>query len=195
MDRISQPLDMAQFHLILIEPGCTFQLRVRLFPNFHSSVVSYNGELYIPHQFCPASLIMIGKNSNGHPHYFKFPPKTINDLEPVGDLKTFIVVGIKERKIQVIPSYYTEHLTTSTLSLVDFPDLLNEARNNPVRAKPRPMFKYLVGSHQWHMFYGWKNAHKWLNGSDWCCRRIHVFYRAIREETSAARARYFTLRE
>ena len=74
-------------NFILIEAETTFHLRVRLFPNFHSSLVCYDGKHFVPHSFCPESLVMIGENEDGVPYFYKFPPATVNELEPVGDLK------------------------------------------------------------------------------------------------------------
>lgn len=80
---------------------------------------------------------MIGENEDGHPHFYKFPQTTIDRLEPVGDLRHVIVVGIKEQKVQVIPSQYSVHHTTTTLAMVSFNELITEAFNNPVKAKPK----------------------------------------------------------
>ena len=178
-------------NFILIEPDSTFILRVRLFPNFHSSVVLYQSKFYIPLSYCPSSLVMIGLNDAGSPFFFKFPPETINKLEPVGDLKHFIVVGIKQQKIQVLSSQYSVHYSTASLDCLTFEEVMAEAIQNPVKAKPKRMYKLLHGGSKWHMFHGWKHSHKWIEGTDWHVRRIHVFYRPIREETSAARPRTY----
>ncbi|CAB9525585.1 expressed unknown protein [Seminavis robusta] len=141
-------------NFIFIEPGNTFHLRIRLFPKFHSSVVSYKGDYYIPHQYSPR----IGKNDKGDPHYFEFPPSTFDKLEPVGDLHSFIVVGIKQKKIQTAPRYYSVHHTTATLNIVSLADVLEDAKKHLVLRKPRPMFQLKHGTNKWYIFYGWKHV-------------------------------------
>ena len=183
-------------NFILIEGDTTFILRIRKFPNFHSSVVCYQDKYYIPHSLCPESLVMIGENEAGCPNFYKFPAVTVNQLEPVGDLHQFITVGIKQQKIQVLPSEYSVHHTTATLGMLTFADVISEAMRNPVKVKPKRMFWCFNVPNKWHMFYGWKHAHKWIDSVDsWRARRIHVFYRPIREETSAARPRVYTVGE
>ena len=174
-------------NFMLIEDGTTFCLRIRQFPNFRDSVVTYKGALYIPHMHSPNELVMIGEK-NGRPHYFIFPPTTIDKVEPYGNLGGYIVVGIVKRNLQVLPWAYSVHRTTATLSLKSLNEAFADAAANPA-TYPKKLFTYATGGSKWHMMYGWRNSHRWVPGSQHLCKRIHVFYRPIREETSSARQR------
>ena len=177
-------------NFIAIEPGYSFELRIRTFPTFRDSMVEYNEELYIPHVIGPAEFVMIGLK-DGSPHYFKFPIGVIDKVKPVGNLTNILIIGIKEKKLQTTGTEYSVHMTTASLPLKTWSEVLCNAKANPAK-KPYKIFTYLKNQHdvcRWHKFYGWRNAHRWQVGSDHMCRRIHVFYRPIREETASARLR------
>jgi len=72
----------------------TFCLLVRMFPNFKTSIVLLDGELFISHKQKRSHLMLIGLK-NGNPHCFVCPTKHIEKLEPCGDLEGIIVVGNK----------------------------------------------------------------------------------------------------
>ena len=135
---------------------------------------------------------MIGLNQDGNPQYYKFPSDRIDSLEPFGNFVKFAVVGIKDKQIQIISAHYSVHHTTKTLPIIPFSDCLQEAVNNPVTCKPQRMYRYFSDSGKWYKFFGWKHVHRWLPGTEWCCKRIHVFYRSIREEPAASRTTYKT---
>ena len=177
---------------IMIEPGKSFVLRIRLFPSFKTSVVKYQGKRYIPHQLHHDSLVMIGEDDNGDPRYFKFRSKeTIEELEPYGDFSDYIVVGIKAKKLQVIPREYAVFENTRDLELIDMSTILEASETKRVY-EVKKKFRYIqhgVGRNKlrWHKFFGWMHAHMWMDWSDSMAKRIHVFFRAIREETICAR--------
>lgn len=165
-----------------------FLLRVRLFPNFKDSVVRYKGYLYVPHKLKVTKLVMIGLDTPVAPWYFLFDSCALEQLEPFADLKDYIVVGIKDQKLQFLPWEYSIHETTATLGMKTTDEVLADALASP-SVKPTRMFQFLGGKDRWYKFYGWRNAHRWLRGTDYNNRRIHVFYRPVREETASARIR------
>ena len=164
-----------------------FCLQVRLFPNFKTSVVLLDGQLHIPHKQKRSHLIMIGLKNN-NPHYYVFPTKTIDSLQPVGDIRGLIVVGVKEEKIQVMSDEYQVYSTTKSMPLMPIDEVFELAKRNPT-VLPRKLFAHYDKPGVWHKFWGWKNSHCLLPGTDYRMRRIHTFYRPVREETPAARLR------
>jgi hypothetical protein len=170
------------------EDGTTpFCLQVRKFPNFKTSVVLLDGNMFIPHKQKRSHLILIGLKED-KPHYYVYPTETIEKLEAYGDIKSYIVVGIKEEKLQVMPDEYAVYNSTQSMPLISINDIFQIAKENPA-TKPKRLFSYLSEPGRWHCFYGWKHSHNILNGCDYRKRRIHVFYRPVREETSSARLR------
>ena len=164
-----------------------FCLLVRMFPNFKTSIVRLDGELFIPHKQKRSHLILIGLK-NGNPHYFVYPTKYIEKLEPYGDLKGIIVVGIKGKKLQVMSDEYKVYTTTATMDTITYRTAFELATKHPAK-KPFQMNKYYDKPEVWHKFVGWKHSHMLVTNCDHRLRRIHVFYRPVREETSAARLR------
>ena len=164
-----------------------FCLLVRMFPNFKTSIVLLDGELFIPHKQKRSHLILIGMK-NGNPHYFVYPTKYIEQLEPYGDLKGIIVVGIKGKKLQVMSDEYKIYPTTETMNLISYGEAVELATQHTAR-KPFQMNKYYDKPDVWHKFVGWKHSHMLVHNCDHRLRRIHVFYRPVREETSSARIR------
>ena len=176
-------------NFMLIEPydgeKTDFILRVRLFPKFRTSVVSYHGKLFIPHMYCPSELIMIGFNE-GKAHYYQFKPEALEDLKPHGEFGDWIVVGIVKGKLQVCPWKYATHLTTKSLPLMKMEDIVDAA---VPKVKITKRFKYVSTTSKYIKFNGWQLIHRWVEGSNHLGRRIHIFFRPIREETAAARLR------
>jgi len=164
-----------------------FQLRIRLFPRFRVSVVKYDGQLWIPFRIRPSELVMIGVKNN-QPHFYMFPTATIDELEAYGDIPDYIIVGIKAKKLQVLPWEYSVHYTTKTLPMKPLEQVLEDAKANRA-VIPKKVFRYESTTDKWIKFYGWMHSHSWVVGTYHLLRRIHVFYRAIREETSSARWR------
>ena len=113
---------------------------------------------------------------------------TIDLLEPYGDLVDYISVGIKDGKIQVIPWNYQVFESPRDMPLLPWESIMAHVSQNPVSAK-KPRIRYLAKTDRWETFYGWQVAHKWLEGTDSDNRRIHVFFRPVREETPSARIR------
>jgi len=146
--------------------------------------------LFIPMEISPknpeAGLVMVGLK-NGFPFYYTFPIKVIDDLMAFGDLD-FIVVGIKNKSLQIIPREYEIVHDSKVLPHATIIDAFQAAAENRT-TKPKKLFKHFNCNNKLHLFYGWKNAHKWVTGSDHLVRRIHVFYRPMREETPSARIR------
>ena len=164
-----------------------FCLLVRMFPNFKTSMVLLDGELFIPHKQKRSHLTLIGLKNN-NPHYFVYPTKYIEKLEPYGDLKGVIVVGIKGKKLQVMSDEYMVYPTTETMDLISYGTAIELATQHPAQ-KPFQMNKCYDKPDVWHKFVGWKHSHMIVPSCDHRLRRIHVFYRPVREETSAARTR------
>lgn len=174
-------------NFMFIEPGHGFQLQVSSFPNFRCSVVTLNGDKYIPHMVRHGHLELIGYKE-GKPHFFRCSLDTMRLLKPHGNLDKHIVVGIKHGKLQVIPWKYEIHVKPGdTLPVISMEDILKEADNNRTTSTGR--HRYLNGTDKWKVFFGWRNAHRWFPGTEHMCKRIHVFYRPIREETTAARTK------
>ena len=128
---------------------------------------------------------MIGLN-NGSPYYYKFPGDAVNQLWPFGDLKDYIIVGIKERQLQIVSSKYEVHYDLKTSPLKRWSDVMNEASKNPA-TKPTHIKRTIKRDDCFGIFYGWKHSHRWAPGTPHKHRRIHVFYRPVREETASAR--------
>ena len=164
-----------------------FCLQVRMFPNFKTSIVKLDGKLFIPHKQKRSHLILIGLKDD-KPHYYVYPTNYIERLEPYGALSGAIVVGIKNGKLQTMSDQCKVHQTTREMELITFQEAVDIATKHP-EDKPKKLFRYLSKPEVWHHFVGWKNSHQLLPGCDHRLRRIHVFYRPVREETAAARLR------
>ena len=182
-------------NFMLIEPDSAFQLAVRQFPKFKCQVVEckgqlkdYHGKLFIPHEQKRHWLIMIGSNEMGFPWCYQFPTEAIEDLAPMGEIDQLTVVGIKEKKLQMLPWKYSVQQTTKNLTLMNWGDVVDLARKHPSKM-PTVKCCYYDKPGKWHMFYGWMNSHRWVQGTDHRGKRIHVFYRPVREETPSARTR------
>ena len=156
-----------------------FCLMVRMFPNFKTSIV--------PHKQKRSHLLLIGLKGN-NPHYYVYPTHYIEKLEPFGELKGVIVVGIVKNKLQVMPDEYRVYRTTNEMETITFEEAVALARRNPA-VLPSQKYRYYDKPGVWHSFVGWKHSHMLLSGCDHRMRRIHVFYRPVREETSSARVR------
>lgn len=172
---------------MLLEPGKHFNLRVRPFPKFRSSVVKYDGKLWIPHKLDDRNLVMIGYRNNT-PHFYLFDKEVIDSLEPFGDLIDYVSVGIKDNKIQVVPWEYAVVHSPKEMETIHLQQVVDHAASNSTK-KQRYNMKFLCRTDRWETFYGWQMAHQWLEGTDSDNRRIHVFFRPIREETPTARIR------
>jgi len=182
-------------NFMLIEPGSNFSMQIREFPAFRSSVVKLDGQLYIPHELKCDRLVLIGLDESGLPHYYKFEPKVIDKLQPYGELHT-VVVGIKGKKLQVVPPDFAGDVIerTKELPLKTIDEIFLEASHNPQKKPPkikRPITNIRGNKEyiKWHKFYGWKYAHRLEPLREFTKKRIHVFFRLIREETSSARIR------
>ncbi|KAL3912791.1 MAG: hypothetical protein SGILL_006745 [Bacillariaceae sp.] len=171
---------------IAIEKGSSFQLRVRMFPHFRSSVVMYNNQFYIPHELSDKEICLIGLKE-GRPHFFIGPQAIMEKLESFGRLVNHVVVGIKKGKLQVIKTKYEVIPTPKYLPLISFEDAVMEASlNSQKKPHGRGKYKYIGYKDQWQEFWGWKHAHEWVPGTDHLCRRINIFYRAMREVAPSA---------
>lgn len=130
---------------------------------------------------------MIGWSDKGA-HYYLFEKSVVKELEPYGDLKDYVSVGIKNQQIQVVPWEYKVYQSPKDMETVPLEEVIQHATNNPTK-KQRYNMKFLSKTDRWETFYGWQLAHQWLDGTDSNSRRIHVFFRPIREETPTARIR------
>jgi len=164
-----------------------FCLQVRQFPNFKTSIVRLDGKLFIPHKQKRSHLILIGLKNN-KPHYYVYPTQYIERLEPFGDLNGIIVVGIKKQQLQIMSDEYKVYTKTKEMDMMPFHEAIDLAAKHPAEM-PKKLHKYYSKPEVWHQFIGWKHSHQLLPGCDHRMRRIHVFYRPVREETSAARIR------
>ncbi|CAB9498382.1 expressed unknown protein [Seminavis robusta] len=162
------------------EPESDFQLELRRFPNFRCSVVLYKGCFYIPHTFCPEELVMIGFK-DGAPFYYVFPNEIIDNLQPYGELTSFIVVGIKQKKLQVIPWKYEVFQSTKSMELKSMEDAIAEASKNTTIIG-RNKYMYFNKSGVWYRFFGWRNIHRWSKASNHLCKRVHIFFRPATQQ-------------
>jgi len=80
------------------------------------------------------------------------------------------------------------HRTTETMNLISYRTAIELATQHPAR-KPFQMNKCYDKPEVWHKFLEWKHSHMLAPNCDHMLRRIHVFYRPAREETSSARTR------
>ena len=98
-------------------------------------------------------------------------------------------MGIKNGKLQVLPvenPFLVVVSSPADLPLLSIEEVFEEARGNPAFI-PKKKFKNLCKDNEWNEFCGWKHAHRWQEFSNSVCRRIHVFFICVREETSSAR--------
>ena len=133
------------------------------------------------------NLVMIGYRNNT-PHFYLFDKEVIDSLEPFGDLIDYVSVGIKDNKIQVVPWEYSVVHSPKEMETIHLQQVVDHAASNSTK-KQRYNMKFLCRTDRWETFYGWQMAHQWLEGTDSDNRRIHVFFRPIREETPTARIR------
>jgi hypothetical protein len=160
----------APTYLLLIEPNSGFELRVQKFPSFKTSVVLYKGKKYIPHEYSPEYLIMIGLQNKGNkpePYFYKFQPSVIEQLQPFGDIHEWIVVGIKDQQLQLLErKNCAVHPTTNTLHLKPISEIFRDAGQHATKPVGRKKFLYLKKTHEFCRCFGWMHAHRLLRGSN-----------------------------
>jgi hypothetical protein len=149
---------------ILIKQGHSFQLQVRNFPHFRSSVVIYKGKKYIPHELGDKEIVLIGQQ-NGKAQFFLGPVSIFDKLQPFGTLEDWIIVGIKKGKLQVISSEFEAIGSPKDLDLINFENAVEEAELHP-QTIPRRNMRFLTGKNGWEKFHGWKHAHSWFEYGD-----------------------------
>jgi len=146
------------------------------------------GKLFIPHEQKRHWLIMIGSNEMEFPWCYQFPTEAIEDLAPMGEIDQLIVLGIKEKKLQMLPWKYSLQQSTKNLPLMKWTEVVDLARKHPSKMHTRN-HRYYDKPGKWYMFYGWMSSHRWVQGTDHRGKRIHLFYRPVCEETPSARTR------
>ena len=172
-------------------------LMVRPWPEFKTSVVLLDGELYIPFELHIGhdELRMIGlddrKEMDGKATYHVFHASDLNRLQPCGKLK-HAVAGTDHGLVQVVPflnKKRTEEMTRSTgaMKRIRLRYLFDNAKKNPheegfVAKMKNTTYRLGKVPHKWYFFYGWRYIHWWEG--DPSVRRTHGFFRLIEENIS-----------
>ena len=167
-----------------------FQLKIRMWPDFHCCVVLYRGQKFIPLFQGRQGTTVVGLK-DGQPWYFiSSDPKFLDEVQPLGKLEGIVALAIKDDKIQCCPEELRMYETAESLPTVSLEELFELAEQNPDQ-KPKKMWRYLGsqgnnGKHKWQLHFGWKHSHAYVPNTNYLAKRIHVFFRYIREHTSAA---------
>lgn len=169
-----------------------FLLKIRQWPNFHCCFVEYENHLYIPLSADRKGIQLIGVGPDGAPQYYlcDCPEKFYKTVKPFGKFDGFLVLGIKQKRLQVCSSELMLVTTLSELETKSLEEVFENAARNPDRV-PTKLFRYIGkvdkdGETKWERFFGWRNAHSIVAGTDFLSGRIHVFFRWIREHPSAS---------
>ena len=151
----------------------SFTLCVHLFPSFKCSLVSYNGEIYMPMDYNEhTGLVMIGKDADNelHARLYMFDKDVLQELSPYGELD-FACVGLAQGLLHVMSLKENRQEICS-------PKELPKTRFRDVVAKCRITKKW--PKRQWHTFSSWRYRH-WVIG-DPGAERVSVFFRIMREK-------------
>jgi hypothetical protein len=102
----------------------------------------------------------------------------------VGNLP-FVVVGIKEGKLQTIDfkEGYKEYSKPLTFTMKSISDAFNPSEGNPSK-KPSNSFKIFRGAYEWKAFRPWQFIHSFFGEAD--TPRTHAFFVPIREVVGGA---------
>ena len=177
----------------MLEKDDNFRLSVRQFPTFHSSVVSFNDELYIPHKYSDNEGLIMIQYYKGKLKYHIFPCDVVEEVQPYGNIIGYNIIGIKQNKLQVVSDEYKIYKSVKNLPMISFEKALEIAGNNRKYKCDYPKkWKYIKYNPKKpvHCLYLWKHIHSWLPGTNHLSRRIYVFFRPIREETPSQRLRH-----
>ena len=169
-----------------IDPGW---LVYDLFPRFKVSVVTIDGNYYVPHSYSQASdeLRCVGENPNkpGHPYYFVFPSSFIDKCQPVGDLPYGIVGWKANGDIQVVPEFEEVCVYKSPLIFQTYKwdRIIADAKQNPSQ-KPRKRLVALNKTNTWMSFKAYVYRHWWVGNN--MVTRYHVFFRSVRQTPTSS---------
>jgi len=157
-----------------------FRLKVWLFPKFRSSVVLLGDRHYIPHSFSKwrDELVLIGEGASSCIFHI-FPSRCLEKLQPYGSLEDIVVVGVKQKKLQVMSTEIEELESSKSLKLIPFSVALEQATANRQECKSRRTYITYTKNDTWHKIWPWKYAHEAVGNS--LQPRTHVFFRLIRE--------------
>ena len=180
--------------------GC---IVIRTFPQFKTSVVTLDGEQYIPFDYSLTRnyLVLIGlpnrkcqqelsKNVQSKAIFHVKPACTIEALKPHGCLKC-AVVGLKEGLLQTIPLHSAadpaaHHCSSSKMTyLLPFSSAVHHSRQH--MSECQPLIREVTAEPgRWSAFYGWRYLH-WFKGNP-MCMRSHVFCWFLREVPVGAKS-------
>jgi len=159
-----------------------FQLKIRMWPDFHCCVVLYKGQKFIPLFQGRQGTAVIGLKDGD--------PKFLDEVQSFGKLEDIVALATKDDKIQCCPKELRMHETAESLPTVSLEELFELAEQNPDE-KPTKTWRHIGsqennGKHKWQLHFGWKHSHAYVPNTNYLAKRIHAFFRCIREHTSAA---------
>jgi len=167
-----------------------FQLKIRLWPEFHCCAIIYKGNKCIPLCQGRGGATVVGFKDGEPWCYVSSDPKFLDEAEVFGKLPGIVVIAVKDGKIQCCPEELRVCENAESLPTVPLEELFELAEGNPDK-KPHKMCR-CVGPHnskgkcKWQQHFGWKHSHAYVPNTNYLAKRIHVFFRHIREHTSAA---------
>jgi len=95
-----------------------FQLKIRMWPDFHCCVVLYKGQKFIPLFQGRQGTTVIGLK-DGQPWYFiSSDPKFLDEVQPFGKLEGIVALATKDDKIQHCPEELRMYETAESLPTV-----------------------------------------------------------------------------
>lgn len=160
----------------------SFTLCIHLFPSFKCSLVSYNGEIYLPMDYSDnTGLVMVGRHPENelHASLYVFDHDVLQKIIPYGDID-IACVGVAKGLLCVLP-------LKPNWQVISSPKELHKQRFRDVVAKchvnhqwPKRKWKFITKPMEWHTFSSWRYRH-WVIG-DPSAERISVFFRLMREK-------------
>jgi hypothetical protein len=193
------------------------RMMVRCWPEFRTSVVELNGDLFIPflHTECEDSLVMIGPGRGNVSHltqdlgkhskaasvkkkgsatFFEFRSSVVELLRPHGGLN-FAVLGLSDGCLQTTPFLSPfdpsgESCKSPTHAMnIPWEEAVKFASAHKHLPSRKNAMTRQVGNvaNTWLQFYGWRFIH-WFEG-DPMVPRTHGFFRFVREHNSGGNLR------
>lgn len=162
-------------------------LRYRIWPHFKASVVRLGNMLCIPMNIDPSGLQLYVQDENDTNECVRIlvPPECLHNLQPYGVLEEYMIVGIKNHQLQIMP--FGETCTTASPNLLhtkSIVDVFKHALQNGDNSYPKEgksWYRVMHKAHVWHSFFAWRHIHEWSPGKNILCPRTHVFFRALRQ--------------
>ena len=177
--------------------SCNFQLELKNWPLFKTSIVSWNNKLLIPFEYNQGQndevfdyangtggyLKMIGLDGGNAPKWFILSPAELDNLSPFEKLsKGEAVAGIKGDKVYILRNNeYQIYESWEQVPMVSLNEIFTNAGNLDDDKVPRQMNTSFKKFGVLYRFNGWEQIHYVdPSSTDLNAIRLHIFFRNVR---------------